>query len=537
MRSPRPSGTFALAVVVLCSAGCRQPHVAIAEPPEGTPVTIDTPAGTLLGIEANGLRYFLGVPYAAPPVGSLRFRAPERLPRASVAMDATTYGAACPQLVGHKSGEPVPDDAPVEGSEDCLTLNVVTHTGGAPRPVMVFVHGGGFLQGNGSKPDYEATRLATEGDIVVVTFNYRLGALGFHASEEIVGEATDGSAGNQGILDQIAALRWVQDNIGVLGGDPTRVTIFGESAGATSVCVLVASPLAIGLFRGAIVESSGGCADLPSLREPGALAPAIERGQWVASAVGCADGALGCMREVPAAALVRGGARVMQEQEGLQLFYAPTLDGVVLSETPFDRFAAGEADVPMVIGSNEDESNAFLLRTDVADDAEYAAYLSQLFGADADAVRAVYPASSLGSPTETLRRAVTEARFLCPSLSLAEAASGGAPAFAYYFTHHRDGRLASALGAFHGIEMGYLFGTFSDEFHADDADRAVGQRMRMAWSGFARTGTPAATPAWPAFDRASASLYRIDREGSVIADPSDGRCAQLEAAGVVRAAP
>ena len=216
MKSAPTSRSVAALCGLALVAGCSCGGASFGGPPEGTPTELVPPAGPMTGILAKDLRVFLGVPYAAPPIGPNRFRPPVRAAHFDTPFDASKYGKVCPQLPRHDHGAPIEDDLEVEGDEDCLNLNVWAHADEKKRPVMVFIHGGGFQQGTGSKPYYEGSTLAREGDVVVVTINYRLGVLGLLASEELAAESPDHAAGNYAILDQIAALEWVRDNIEAL---------------------------------------------------------------------------------------------------------------------------------------------------------------------------------------------------------------------------------------------------------------------------------------------------------------------------------
>jgi para-nitrobenzyl esterase len=503
--------------------------------PRGASVVIDAPAGALRGTRAGRLSVFLGVPYAAPPTGANRWAPPKPAPRFASPFDATHAGPVCPQIArGHLDAESI-DDAPVEGDEDCLRLNVWTAAAAsARRPVMVFIHGGGFLQGSGTSATYDGSMLATGGGVVVVTLNYRLGVLGLLAHEAFARENEAGSAGDYAILDQLAALRWVHDNIAAFGGDPTNVTIFGESAGAVAVCAVVASPLSAGLFSRAISESGGRCGAWPTLREgvPDALS-GFARAAEIAAAAGC-DGradVAACLRGLDAATLVRAGMHGERMGLGLPAF-GPVIDGTVLQGTLAERLQTGAVDAPMIIGTNTDESTMFFAREPVTDAADYAAHLRRLLGSRADVALQVYPPTLFGTPKETFLRAVTETVFTCPAEALARAAAGGpAPAYLYHFEHHLSGLLGERLGSFHSIELVYLFASFPDVFSPSPEDLRVTQSMQSAWTGFARRGVPNTSPSWPAYREDAPAIFRIDATPSVATDVSEGRCARLRALG------
>ena len=537
----RPWLLICAPIVVVAALGCAsRAHLGKAQPPEGPATTIDPPAGTIRGTLADGLRVFLGIPFAAPPVGAYRFRPPQPAAHFDTAFDATHYGAVCPQLGrGADEGKAVADDVAVEGSEDCLHLNVWAHTDETPRPVMVFIHGGGFQQGSNSKLYYEGANLARASGAVVVTVNYRLGVLGLLATTALADESGDGSAGNYAIRDQLAALRWVHDNIAAFGGDAANVTVFGESAGAMSVCALVASPLSTGLFARGIIESAGGCLSLPRLDAGvGRAQSGFARGAEIAAAAGCAgDDQLACLRSRDAASLVRAGTRELTPHPMLALRYSPVIDGVVLTASTAERLRSGAVRVPLVIGTNADESSIFVARSPLDDDADYERKLTDAFGAQADAVSKIYPPSAFGSAREAYARAITETGFVCPSLALADAAAtGGTPVYAYHFTYARAGRIGDKLGAFHGAEVAYLFWSFPAVLKPNADDQRITATLRTAWAGFATSGVPVADPPWPPYRSAAPAIYLIDVPSSVVTDVTDGRCAALHVAGVVDAA-
>ena len=488
-----------------------------------------TEAGTVMGTEEGTLHVFRGIPYAAPPVGELRFKRPEPHPGWEGHLDASAFGPICPQraMMG----------TDVVGEEDCLTLNVWTHADRAPRPVMVFIHGGASIQGAGSLALYDGSRLAENGDVVVVTLNYRLGTLGYLATEALVAEDADGSAGNWGILDQQTALGWVRRNIAAFGGDPANVTVFGESAGALSICVHLGSPLADGLFDRAIMESGGGCFGYPALRTAAPnRTPAIEMGELLTAAAGC-DGAtdrLACMREKTPEELVNAMYSVPTMGLGLPDI-GPNVDGVVLTEQPYALFERGEArDVPIVIGSNADEATIFTAAIAVPDEATYEMLVRAQAGVLADDILAIYPASDFATPKEAFNALYSDLGFICPALAFAEVSAGGtAPTFTYHFTKTLEG-LGATLGAFHALELFYVFGNFETlaRYTPVAVDFTVSENVQGAWTTFATSGTPVTEPAWPAFDAASPGILVIDEPMTVATEIREGRCAELRALGV-----
>jgi para-nitrobenzyl esterase len=453
---------------------------------------IQTVSGFLEGVEADGVRTFKGVPFAAPPIGALRWRAPAP-PAAWVGVrNADRFSPICMQPGAY------PDDAPPEPqSEDCLYLNIwtpsVAHD--APLPVMVWIYGGGLLNGGGSTPLYAGDAFARRG-VIVVTFNYRLGAFGFLAHPDLTREAEYGASGNYGLLDQIAALNWVQRNISAFGGDPDNVTVFGQSSGAISISALVSSPLARGLFHRAIAQSGG-------LLEPLEAAP--EFGLEGAEQVGIAFASrleapsLSALRDLPASTIVE------------QRFYPqPIVDQYVLRESPYEALANGRAnDVDLLVGSNAEEGLYFLSGREVT-----AANLG-------DILREDFPAfiiSLIGPRAPADDRAALEAfisfesdmRFGWNMWAWARlhAAAGRRNTYYYRFAHTPAGQ----GGATHGAEMSYVF----DHLNLYDArwtqsDRRLAQTLIAYWTNFARTGDPngAGLPDWPEFERSNQRVLLI----------------------------
>ncbi|HEX5062227.1 MAG TPA: carboxylesterase family protein [Kofleriaceae bacterium] len=448
--------------------------------------TVMTTSGLVHGAVANETFAYKRVPFAAPPMGELRYAPPQPPACASGEIDATALGPVCPQL----------DNGAFVGDEDCLHLNIWTPSApaGAPRPVMVWIHGGGNSIGSAVYPIYDGRRLAEVGDAIVVTTNYRLGQLGFLAL------GGDG-AGVYGMLDQIAALQWVRDNIAAFGGDPSNVTIFGESAGARDVCSLVASPAAKGLFHRAIMES-GSCKALPT------RTAAEQTAAQVATTVGCAAGDVACFRALPAETIIRANA---SDISGLSSgAYQPMIDGVVQTDQPDNVIAAGaHSHVPFVVGANADETgnSAPAIMTE----AQYDALVhSQLPMAIADMALQQYPASAYPTPRAAYVRLTTDARFVCPAREIARAADAGQSDAVYrYFFQYR----ASPLGAVHGLDVPYVFGTFDgietpngNPYTPTATDLALSASIQGYWTRFARTGDPGGTPAWPLYGAADPTL-------------------------------
>lgn len=462
-------------------------------------VTIDS--GTLRGATVAALSAggaFLGIPFAAQPVGDLRWRAPELPPKWNEVRDATAWGPACPQTPSRWLPEML-GIRTMATAEACLYLNVWTPKLRPAKalPVLVWVHGGGNVEGSGEWPPLGVT-LARTG-VVVVSFNYRLGAFGFFTYPALDAESKHHTSGNYGHLDQIAALAWVQRNIARFGGDPRRVTIAGQSSGSEDVCNLMTSPLATGLFEGAILES-GTCVDavFPQLHAEEAS------GERLAKDLGVSTGpqALEQLRAIQADRILQTAA----SDENLDL--EPNIDGWVLPRQPAVTFARGEqARVPVMLGTNEDEVSIFAsplvggqsYRPKTV--AEYRAWLSREFGGFADEVFAVYPAQEDAQVPSVFRTMFSDYDFAFSAWLLAkETAPTGQPAYLYRFTYVGSGPFAS-LGAFHSEELMFLSGRYWTSWVTKPEDARLARAMVEYWAQFIKTGNPdgAALPAWPPF--------------------------------------
>jgi len=471
----------ALLALVLVVAGC-----GAAEPAANAdPAVVSTAAGPVRGLVGDGLRVFEGIPYAAAPVGPLRWQPPVASARWTSIRDATKPGLRCIQdtRADPDFGRPT--------SEDCLNLTVWTPDGAtaaSPRPVMVWIHGGGFL--NGSSDIYNARWLATQGDIVVVTINYRLGPLGFLAHPALAGGAGQ-DPGNYGLADQQAALRWVRDNVGAFGGDPAKVTIAGESAGAISVCDHLVAPESSGLFRAAIMQS-GPC-------QAQATLPAAERiSVDYAAGAGCADpaSAARCLRDLPADRLISGPPYV---RIGGNVLTGPVTGTQRLPVAPPTVADSGvTARVPVLIGSTADEFTLFVAMTYLRRKGlpAYRTLLADTFGAEAPAVAAQYPPDRYGdSAGLAYAAAVTDGVFACPIDSMAAGLAHRAPVYAYEFNDRTAPApepmraLPFPIGAGHALELRYLF-DIGGAPALDPAQRALADQMIAYWSRFVVTGAP-----------------------------------------------
>jgi para-nitrobenzyl esterase len=491
--------------------------------------TVELSNGVVRGARAGDLDVFRGIPYAQPPVGDLRFRAPVPLERWPGIRDATAFGPACLQptdFVGTLLGF-----APQPASEDCLTLNVWTPAcDGGARPVLVWIHGGAFVVASGSRELTDPTALVRRGDVVVVTLNYRLGAFGFLYLGAHGGDAI-GAIPNVGLLDQIAALQWVRREIAAFGGDPTRITVFGESAGAISIATLLALPAAGGAFDAAILQSGA----------PNLVAPP-DRAARVAGAVlsdlGIAAGELGAIRRVSAERLLAAEIRVLAAPppDTGALPFQPAIDGAVLPDDPFVRIAAGSAGaIPLLVGTTLDEMKLFDLfepKARALDDAGLQRRCEQVLGAERGAAAiACYRAARAErgwstAPPELWNAIDSDRVFRAPAMRLAAIhAARGAAVYAYLFTWPSP-YMGGALGACHALDIPFTFGTLDDPhilpFAGNDADaHALARRMQDAWAAFARRGDPshAGLPQWPPYAPPRRATMVLGRECGVVDAP------------------
>ena len=457
----------------------------------GAGPVVATAGGAVRGMSTGAADEFLGIPYAAPPVGSLRWRPPQPAARWSGVRDATQFAPHCAQSVS-PFGQ-------ASTSEDCLYLNVFTPPGSARAnhrlPVMVWIHGGALVTGESN--DYDPTKLVGNGAIVV-TINYRLGALGFLAHPALASHP-GGPSGDYGLMDQQAALRWVQRNISQFGGDPRNVTIFGESAGGLSVLSQLASPGAHGLFAKAIVES--GAYNLTQAP----LATAEAAGEAFATSAGCASQTAACLRSLPVATILAN-----QTATG----YTPDIDGQVLTQSIGTALSSGQFNrVPVIDGSNHDEWRLFVAESELegapVTAANYQSMIAstlQVTPAIAAVIAAQYPLSAYPSPSVALGAVGTDAIFACPALTVDNSVSKYVPTFAYEFNDENAPELflppvSFPYGAAHASELQYLFGLPS-AVPLSSAQQQLSAAMQGYWTNFAKRGFPSSfgEPLWPHFD-------------------------------------
>jgi para-nitrobenzyl esterase len=500
-----------------------------------------TSAGAVRGAREGGVLSWKGVPFGAPPIGDRRFRrpvAPEPWPELR---DATGYGAMAPQRVLRS----MEVDPAIPVSEDCLSLNIWAPRGaaeaaaaGRPKPVMVWIHGGGYFQGSTAQRFYEGRHLAHHGDVVVVSINYRLGVLGFIDFSSLSSSTGGSSFGhgfdsNVGLRDQIFGLEWVRENIAAFGGDPGNVTLFGESAGGASVLALMASPLAAGLFHRAIAQSA------PVTSVYGRQRAATVARKFL-SIVGIEPEHAQKLRDLDPLDLVEAGVELIHDVSTTvpgTLAMAPVQGDDVLPDYPLAAFRAGAVPrIPLIIGTNRDESSFFkLMRSPLLPITtesvermfvEIAADRPEFEGAGKRITEA-YPAyPRRRTPAEVSR----DAGFRMPSIWLAEAHSRFAPTWMYRFDHATPLLRLTGIGATHAAELAYVFGTFGPRgkdivFSLGGRGEAkrVSRRMQARWLAFARGRVPddadSAPLAWPEYDENERATLIIDRDDEVLSDP------------------
>lgn len=481
---------------------------------------VRTAAGAVRGRAEDGLVVFRGIPFAEPPVGEARFQAPRPVKGWEGTREAYAFGPPPPQEAGFqgRAGELA---APV--GDDWLTVNVWTPEAdpSARRPVMVWIYGGAYKLGHSGSPGYDAQHLARAGDLVVVTLNYRLGIEGFALLE--------GAPANRGLLDQVAALEWVRDNITAFGGDPGQVTVFGESAGAGSVASLLAMPSARGLFARAVAQSVPGTYFSAELARDIAVEIGKEAGLApTAAALSAVD-----PRQLPAAG-ERLSARMREYDDRWGQVaptatpFSPVVDGEVLPGTPWEALASGAArDVELLVGHNRDEYRLFLVLADrngkITE--EQAASALRMFAPGPDGERSYREAFPDATPSDLYERVQTDWLFNLPSLRLAEAqTAGGGRAHLYELVWPAPG-FGGALGACHGLDIPLLFGTYDADLGqlvfagsgVPPEARALTALFQSAWTAFARTGDPG----WPAYDGEGRLARVLDVEPQVRPYPEE----------------
>ena len=503
------SATALALLMVACGGGGGEIAGGGLPPPPpcvSTATVVCTQSGQVEGLIQGAYRVFHGIPFAAPPAGELRWRPPAPPASWQGVRPATAFGNPCPQLG---------DSGPV-GNEDCLTLNVyaVNPPASPKQPVIVFIHGGGSIKGSAMNPPWNAASpLARQA--IVVTVQYRLGLLGWLVHPLLTAESPQGTSGNYALMDLIAALKWVHDNIAEFGGDPERVMIVGHSWGSVNVQALLASPAAAGLFSAASMESG--------VLRGGLIGTSIDNAyRWyadVASAMGCDTDpdVLACLRAVPADTLVQSGPN--RNDTGWV-----NVDPVVLPEDPFLKLERLGSPVPLIIGSNSDEETFSYVFGPPMDASDYAASIHAKFDALAagagDTILSLYPATDYTNPNYARAAVDTDLYTTLNTRNLARAASGAQrpPVWRYLFTHrYENDAFLNAARAFHGAELPFLFGNLEtgsvvNPYSPSDAEIALSNEMMGYWVQLAATGDPngLSTVPWLPYDVASENILQLD---------------------------
>ncbi len=468
-------------------------------------VSVVTCKGVVRGFAENGVSKFYGIPYAAPPIGPLRWRAPQPIEPWSDERDATRFGAACLQTVGSTF-----DMRTDEQSEDCLYLNVWTADCASEtrRPVMLWIHGGGNLGGAGSEQAFDGSRLAAKG-IVAITINYRLGAFGFLAHPDV--------GANFGVLDYVAALQWVRINIAAFGGDPANVTIFGESAGAVAVRTLLSCPPATGLFHRAIIESAG--FEAPAFAPGWSYARAQAAAERLFDRLGSRD--LDVLRAVPGIEVKLASHELSgifpvpgQVHTPANLVWMPVVDGETLVA---DDFPSWGEDVPVLLGCLENEARYFIKPGGTYTRDILVNMARALCGPQADKAIADFDDEGL-DPYPALDKLFTAVIWTEPALeTVRRFARLGRRFYYYHFARLSPGAIATQDLVKHSAEIRYVFGNLTDDGAYDALDREVSDLLQDAWISFARDGTPE-SPAgqpWPAYQSDQPTCAWIEDDVSI----------------------
>ncbi len=504
--------------------------------PDPEPVPAPLPGGQAQTVEGiyqgsieGNLRVFRGIRYAAAPLGDLRFKAPGAPPPFPDIAEASAFGPNC--LQGSNSG-------PV-GEEDCLFLNVWAHDDDTQRPVIVFLHGGAGNGVGGDLPSSEGSLLAEHANVIVATLNRRMSALGHLALDELVAENPRMTAGNYSVLDVIAALRWLKNNIAAFNGDPTRIMLTGESAGGFAVCHVIAAPEAAGLFSAAAIQS-GPCSLRIALDDTIAVESlfdtAINLHRPIVAQAGCdlAADVLECLRSLSGAEIVEAAEAV--NNSSVNNVFTPIVDGVVvLSDAHTALMNETVGSIPVIIGATAEEGALFLDGNPVADDAEYRNRLAALFADPIDdQVYALYPTADFASAHEAYRTFWGDWIFNCEAEELARSAAANAPAYLYVFSRGFSSGAFAGRGAVHAIDVPFLFETYAVFGHTPDADDAtVTTAIQNAWHGLAVDPTspppflPSGASAWPAFDSSDVQIVNFDVPVAQQSTHRSGKCSAL----------
>lgn len=506
------------ALLTGCGGGGSSNDGATPPPPAMTPGLARTSCGDYQGTDRGGSWAFLGVRYAAAPIGARRWKSPQAPICPATTVVAGSFAPVCPQL-DRRTGTP-------EGEEDCLAVNLFAPRSVFPAgraPVMVFIHGGGNVIGSAREEVepgqvlYDGAALAEATGNIVVTVQYRLGPLGWLVLPGLDAEAPDARSGNYALEDLVASLQWVRGHVASFGGNPDRVMIFGESAGGVNVCTLLASPPAAGLFHAALIQSGGCVADTRQR--------ALATGAELAANTGCGTAAdpVACLRSKSPAELLAALPPVVSVSGG-QAPYQPSVDGTLLPGVPLDVIRAGQHNrVAVAIGANRDETGQEVPLTFT--EAQYQLFLSATFPDPTvrSAVTNLYSSANFGSARLAYVALTSDVKFICPSRGIARAlvASQSEPVYRYFFTEVPDAPTSPLFGAFHGLELLYVFDRLDVRgYNPTAAERALAAAMQQYWGTLARDGVPVASsqPAWSRYDTGRDNHMVLNADGIAMAD-------------------
>jgi para-nitrobenzyl esterase len=508
-----------LRTVVLFILGAPVSVVVLAVESKGTDgMVVKTTSGPVRGETEKGVFVFRGIRYAAPPIGPMRFRPPVAPIAWAEVRSALDFAPACPQLV---EIDPTENNNSVM-AEDCLAVNVWTPMADdKKRPVMVWIHGGGFIEGSARNTWYDGAKLAGRGDVVVVTVQYRLGAWGFLDVSTIGGQDFSQS-GNLGLLDQIAALKWVKSNVAAFGGDPKNVTVFGQSAGAGSVGLLMVMPAARGLFHKAIMESG-------TPKEVADRAQASEVSQAYMKIAGVSK--IAELQKLTIAQMLDAQRKLFETRFGYSAF-RPVIDETVLNEMPMQAIAAGHGtSVPVLIGTNLDEVRFWPALDDVPVEQKPESLLQKqldgIVGAKAPEVIATYRKFE-AEYGDSVIHLLGDLLMRLPAIRFAEVSSPRQPTYMYLFTY-RSTSTYKNYGSCHGMELPFVFGVIDDldvmTFTGRDTHReALMNQLQQAWANFARSGDPSALGlVWRRYDEKTRATMELGLQSRVVDDPNSAQ--------------
>lgn len=487
--------------IMLAMIGCSQPSANVKQRASEDITIVHTQQGDVQGMNDQGILAFKGIPFAEPPVGDLRFAPPQKVSAWEGVLACTDYRDWAMQMDGED----------VIGSEDCLYLNVWTpeNAQGKNLPVYVYIHGGAFAMGSPSKDMYDGTRFAQDG-VIQVNLSYRLNGLGFFASEEL--EKEYGYLGNIGVLDQIAGLQWVQDNIAAFGGDPNNVTIGGESAGSFSVSNLIESPFAKGLFDRAIMESGnllGQPLGLPT--QPGDRESALQVSTDLMGELAAKD--IQEMRALDAAAITKASAFNLDMSDPSPYYQWPVFDGVVLPADPYEALTSSNVnEVPILAGFNTDEGSMFI--PEGISEQTYTEYVERIFGDRSAGVLERYPVDADHSATDRARYLFKMSLMMGSEVFADELSKQGHDVYFYEFALTIPELEKIGLGTMHAIELPFVFDTIPDTVSLDDDTAAFKEAVHTYWLNFIKTGDPNSEglAPWPKYSNEAKLKLVLDEQ-------------------------